>query len=138
MNTAEPRTKKMFALLFAAALFLGLCAVKAQAQEGLDLNRKVVRGSAILQTWGMPAEQTSCRMASILGMCGSGATAQSGRKAGGWFAGLSLRNMNLSITRLTVKKVVPNKIFQIAKMFIDDVEVAEIGDFKIKLAISFQ
>ncbi|MBI4677068.1 MAG: hypothetical protein HY748_05745 [Elusimicrobia bacterium] len=140
MNTTE--TSKKFFLACAVAVALGLLAPKAQAQEGLlDLNQKMLRGSAIVESWGAPADKTSCRMASILGICGDGVgmQARSPRKPGSWLVGWrNLRNLNLNLTRFNPKKAAPNRLFQIVKMFIDDVEIAEVGDFKIKLSISLE
>jgi hypothetical protein len=140
MNTEKSSSKKFF-LMAAAVIALALCGTKCRAQEGLlDLNQKMIRGSAVVQTWGMAAEKSSCRMASILGMCGSneGMQTRAANKSNGIFSWRKLAGLSVDLSRINIKKEVPNKLFQIAKMFIDDVEVGVIGDFRIKLAISLQ
>ncbi|MBI5624131.1 MAG: hypothetical protein HY924_10155 [Elusimicrobia bacterium] len=141
MNTEKKSFKKLFVMCL-TVIALGMCAVVCRAQEGLlDLNQKAVRGSAIVQTWGLAAEKSSCRMASILGLCGSREGMQTKAvRTGGWILGRSLlRGLNMQVARINAKKeAAMPKIFQIAKMFIDDVEIAEVGDFKVKFSISLE
>ncbi|MBI5209750.1 MAG: hypothetical protein HY927_07260 [Elusimicrobia bacterium] len=136
--------KSSFFLAVACMMALSLVGRLAQAQENnLDLSQKAIRGSAIVETWLPVADQGSCRMPSVLGLCGSydGARTQPQAQAAKskWARGWShLRSLNMNLTRINVAKAAPNKLFQLVKMFIDDVEVAQIGDFKIKVAISLQ
>jgi hypothetical protein len=142
MNTEKQSFKKLFVMCM-TVISLGLCAVVCRAQEGLlDLDQKAIRGNAIVQTWGLASEKSSCRMASILGLCGSsdGIQAKAFRKPGSWLLGRGLlRGLNMQVARINAKKeAAMPKIFQIAKMFIDDVEVGTFGDFKVRLSISIE
>lgn len=126
---------------FALALVCGTC---CQAGErNLDLSQKILRGNAIVQTWGFPNDIDACRTPSILGLCGSNSEswtthAKARYNAKGTFGWHNIKKLNMNLTRVSIKKAAPNKLFQLVSMFIDDVQIATIGNFKIKFFISIE
>ncbi len=133
---ARPRAVLSFVALCAGLLW----AAPASAEDrGLDLARKQVRGSAIIQDWGFNS-QRGCKTVSLLGLCGSeqvyreNRTKRTGLISNGWH---NLKALKVDVAKMTAKSA-PNKLFQLVKLFIDDMQVAEIGDMRVKVSIEIQ
>ena len=123
------------ALLFVAS-FLLPSSVKAEDA------RPEARASALVENWGS-SNQSSCRTTSILGLCGTTQTLTSrpssskawAAAGNGWH---NLKSLKMNLTKMSAGKVSPNKFFQLVKLFIDDLQVAEVGNTRIKLSISIE
>ena len=106
------KTKKTILTAIAAVAF-ALCVSTAQAGErSLDLSQKVLRGNAIVQTWGFPADTEACRTPSILGLCGAFSEkwtthAEARYNAKGAFGWHNIKRFEMNLTHVNIKKAAP-------------------------------
>lgn len=123
MTKTAAVTKTLTAGLLLGAVML-LTAGNASAEEfgaKMDAPR---RAAAIIQKAGSLLSPLACNAHRALRLC---ADSQS-----------TAFNFGMGKAKAATSKPAANKLFQIAQMFIDDMKVAEVGDWKIALKIEIE
>ena len=114
--------------MLAAGLLLGagmmLAAANASAEERGSKLDSPRRAAAFIQKAGSLIGPLACNAHRALKLCADSQT--------------TAFNFWMKKARAASSKPAANKLFQIAQMFIDDMKVAEIGDWKVALKVEIE
>lgn len=105
-------------------------AVRGLLSAGLFLTGGMAAAESFTSETARPSSpvlsvlKTACSAGSALGLCSDGK--------------VSPRSLSLSAFRVVAAKAAPNRLLEIAKLFIDNLEVAQIGNTKIKISIELR
>ncbi len=115
--------KKLTAGLVLGVLML-ICAGKAAAEDRATKTETPYRAAAIIQKAGSLLAPLACNSHRALKLCAETPTTA----------------FNFGIKKAKVAAAQPkgNKLFKIAQMFIDDMKVAEIGNWKVALKVEIE
>lgn len=122
------KKKRRLAMLLNAGMLLS--SGHAAAQDfGSRQAHAVSKGAAIVSYKMHSLYETACSAGRILGLCSEPEERGYNRRSlslGSW------RNVHISA------KSEPNKFLKLAKLFIDNLQVAEIGNTKIKISLELR
>ncbi len=106
------------------AILVALCAGKASAEERPANAAVPYRAAAIIQKAGSLLTPLACNSHRVLNLCADAPT--------------TAFNFGIKKAKVAAGKPRGNKLFKIAQMFIDDMKVAEIGDWKVALKVEIE
>ncbi len=115
--------KKLTAGLVLGVLML-IAAGNAAAEDRSTKNVPSNRAAAIIQKAGSLLAPLACNAHRALKLCADSRT--------------TAFNFGMKKAPAASAKPAANKLFQIAQMFIDDMKVAEVGDWKVALKIEIE